>query len=158
MRRLALAALTITMALVGGVFVAAPAHAIQKASYSLSYCHDGTFKGTGKNELSNGTLSFGWCAKNGGATTITVKYSKHSGSDVRIRLGYEWVNSNGGAAAGRHWDQSSGSTVTAKAGETWSARFQRNPPQQPPSSLSKCLRGLMLVDGTTVYSTYVVCP
>lgn len=90
-------------------------------------------------------------------TTLTVKYTKIFGTNITAQFGYEWVDSDGSPTAGRHWDQSANNVVTIQAGQTWGARFRRSPAEAPPSSGTKCLRGLMKGDGI-VYSTRVVCP
>lgn len=134
------------------------ATAATQSDYSVTYCDGGTHVGSGKNDLTNGQLGFGWCKNSSGkATTITVKYTKIFGGNISAKFGYEWTSSTAGTTAGRHWDQSANSTVTIEAGETWGARFRRDPAEAPPSSSTKCIRGLMKV-GTTVYSTRVVCP
>jgi len=134
------------------------AHAAQQIDYSLNYCYSGTFVGEGKNDLSNGDLYMGWCkTSTGKATTITVKYRKDSGTNVSAQFGYEWVDSDGSPSAGRHWDQSATNVVTVQASQTWGARFKRDPAEAPPSSSTKCIRGLMRSNGV-VYSTRVVCP
>jgi hypothetical protein len=133
------------------------ASAATQADYDTNYCDGGSLVNhTTKNFLSNGTMYFGWCANSSGKmTTATVKYSKDAGSAVSIRFGYEWTNSNGGAVAGT-WYDSTGA-VTVKKGQTWGARFRRSPAEAPPSSNSTCMRGIMKVNGTTVYSTGVSC-
>ena len=141
--------------LVGLMALAPGAHASQQTDYSLNYCYSGTYVGSGSNNLSNGTLSFGWCkTSSNAATTITVKYSKCCGTNVTATFGYEWVSSGGTVTAGRHWE--SGST-TIQASQTWGVRFQRSPAEPAPSSTTPCIRGLIKADGV-VYSTRVVCP
>jgi hypothetical protein len=132
------------------------ASAAQQTNYNIDYCYSGVFQGSGENNLSNGRLSFGWCATSGKATTVTVKYHKDAGANVKVQFGYEWVDADGSPTAGRHWDQSANNVVTVQATQTWGARFKRDPAEAAPSSSTKCIRGLMKADGV-VYSTRIVC-
>lgn len=132
------------------------AEAATKSDYSLTYCYSSsTFRGSGSNSLSNGTLSAGFCNyAAGGVGTATVKYKKTGGTAVTVQLGYEFVNASGSTASGRVLDTS----FTIRAGETWSHRWNyASPGRYSPSGNTPCMRGVMKV-GADVYSTRVVCP
>lgn len=139
--------------------VATPSEAAYQSSLTPSFCPVGTLVGTGTNALTNGSLAFGWCQDNDGdALVVTVKYTKTAGAAVDLRFGYEWTSANGSVTAGRTWDTSANSTVTANASETWSYRFMNSPADSQPSGQTPCVRGLMKIDSLLVYATTIACP
>lgn len=146
----------VTAALFGAVFSVVPtaANGATQADYNVAYCDGGTYVGVGTNNLSNGTVRSGWCKSGTGATTITVRYDKYSGSDVTVRFGYQWTNSSGGNVGGTNWDSTG--WVTVRSGEIWGARFRRSPAEQPPNGQS-CVQGLLQVSGQGTFETYTVC-
>lgn len=146
-------------AALAAVVPASGAMAATQANYDLSYCSSGTYEGSAYSDAQNGRLSVGWCSNSSGtkATTITVKYTKQLGTNIRATFGYEWADSSGTNSGGRHWDTTG--AVTIQASQTWGARFKRNPAESRPSSSLKCVRGLMKVGSKAViYSTRVKCP
>lgn len=139
--------------------VATPSEAAYQSSLTPSYCPVGTLVGTGTNTLSNGSLAFGRCRDtDGDALVVTVKYTKTAGAAVDLRFGYEWTNMYGTVTAGRTWDTSANSTVTANSSETWSYRFMNSPADSQPSGQTPCVRGLMKIDNLLVYVTTIACP
>jgi hypothetical protein len=139
--------------------LATPAEAAYQSSLTPSYCPIGTLVGTGSNALTNGSLAFGWCRDtDGDALVVTLKYTKTAGAAVDLRFGYEWTNMYGTVTAGRTWDTSANSTVTANSSETWSYRFLNSPADSQPSGQTPCVRGLMKIDNLLIYATTIACP
>jgi hypothetical protein len=141
----------------GAVANAAPTAAVAPAA--VDSCTGGAlYRGQGSNNLSNGTLTAGFCRYTSSQYigTANVSYKKTAGATVTgARLAWEFVSSSGSTAGSRYYAPG---TYTVSAGSTISYQFSyASPGKSPATNQENCWRGV-LVSGGETYSTRVVCP
>jgi hypothetical protein len=115
----------------------------------------GSFRGSGDNHLSNGTLSAGFCRyPAGGVGTVNIEYHKSRGTPLTVQFAWEWVDTRGANPTGRQYDNGS---FSISAGQTRTFQWRYGSPgNQSPSGNAPCTRGV-LISGSDIFSTRIVC-
>jgi hypothetical protein len=115
----------------------------------------GSFRGSGDNHLSNGTLTAGFCRyPAGGVGTVNIQYHKARGAMVTVQFAWEWVDTRGANPTGRQYDNGSFSISSGQT-RTFQWRYA-SPGNQSPSGNAPCTRGV-LISGSDTFSTRIVC-
>jgi hypothetical protein len=112
-------------------------------------CPTGTDRGTAYNDLTNGAISARFCGAGYSPSRVTVSYHKTGGAPVRVRLGWEYVDSSGGSVGDRFW----GYPVSLSVGDTMNFTFTN-----PGTQVGRCMRGFLtdMASGST-YATHTLC-
>ncbi|GDY28526.1 hypothetical protein GTS_01590 [Gandjariella thermophila] len=128
----------------------------QARALSANNCDGGgSFRGSGDNHLSNGTLTAGFCRyPAGGVGTVNIQYHKTRGAALTVQFAWEWVDTRGANPTGRQYDNGS---FSIGGGQTRTFQWRyASPGNQSPSGNAPCTRGV-LISGSDTFSTRIVC-
>jgi hypothetical protein len=165
LRRVAVRAATVVLALCAAPMVAhaaaipsggQPPQTRPLAARSAGACDGGgSFRGSGDNHLSNGTLTTGFCRyPAGGVGTVNIQYHKSHGDVATVQFAWEWVDTRGANPTGRQYDNGS---FRISSGQTRTFQWRYGSPgNQSPSGNAPCTRGV-LISGSDTFSTRIVC-